>query len=209
MKMWKLTVIAWVVCVAAAAPAGAQTATQTTDPTESHWFASGYLGTNFGTEAADGPWNIGGTIGFLGAGIFGGEFAADFSPKFIEDSPFIGDTQINTWMGNAIVAVPIGGDTGMWQPFVSGGLGAMALRSDALQIGDEREDFVDEADETQLATNIGVGVMAFAGAWGFRSDLRFFNGLNSSDEDEIDPEDPGILDGVEFWRFNAGVAVRW
>lgn len=189
-------------------------------PIESHWLASGSLGSDFGIDAEDPSVNFAGTIGYLWRGIFGGEFQANFSPDFQLDealSPLLfgEEPTINSYMLNAIGAAPLMAG-GQFQPYVSGGIGWVTLHADALP-GD---DF--DQDDTQLGGNIGAGVMGFLGQLGVRADIRYFRVF----EDEFFgvPEgaiqraghgmphefiDTRILSELAFWRGNVGVALRW
>jgi hypothetical protein len=109
------------------------------------------------------------------------------------------DTQINNYMANLIAAVPIGAEA-QWQPFVSGGVGALTLRT-----GDEIEAAlgIGDAEETELGGNVGFGLMGFAGDWGFRGDVRYFSQMGEPETDTV------LLDDVDFWRTSVGLGFRW
>jgi hypothetical protein len=128
----------------------------------------------------------------------GAEFIAGFSPNFSLASD-VDDTMINSYMFNAIAAAPLGLDQ-RWQPFVSGGVGALTLRT-----GDDTEAAlgIGEVDETDLGGNVGFGIMAFGDQWGFRGEGRYFTQLGDPDTDSV------FLNDLNFWRANAGVAYRW
>jgi hypothetical protein len=98
------------------------------------------------------------------------------------------------------------GADGRFQPFVSGGIGAMQIRGDV-----ENGAGLVEIKDTQLGSNIGFGVMMFNNRWGLRTDLRYFSSLQNNDDDtEQDIIDPtGVLTDTDFWRYNMGVAYRW
>jgi len=212
-------VLAAALAIAVSTAAAAQTPPTQTTPepvaANSHWLASGFVGSDFGADADEAAVSFGGTIGYLWRGILGPEFQANWSPDFDLEgsrSALVLGTEpfISSYMVNAIGAVPLGLD-GQWQPYVSGGLGALALRSDALVTGGERNEF--EPDATRWGGNLGVGLMGFMGAVGFRGDVRYFRGF---EENEIDPDlEPGeivgrqILSDLAFWRANIGVAFRW
>ncbi len=65
----------------------------------------------------------------MGAGIFGFEVDFGYAPNFFEstegDADFdYGDSNVTTLMGNVILGIPIGGQTGLGiRPYVSGGVG--------------------------------------------------------------------------------------
>jgi hypothetical protein len=175
----------------------------------SHWTASGFVGSHFGDSVEGSQFDFGGSLGYMWRGAFGAEFLAGFSPDFQFANNVLGgaEPQVNTYMGNLMGAIPLGFDAA-WQPFVSGGLGAITMRSD-ITASVDGSDFEDAfgADDTQLGGNIGFGVMGFAGAWGVRGDVRYFRGFNNNDSDNTAGQ--SILSDLDFWRANIGVAVRW
>lgn len=143
----------------------------TQDP-ESRWIVSGFVGSNFGRNADPSSGDFGGSIGYLWKSRFGAEFDTGFTPSFQLQSNFFGlgiKPQINSYMANAIAAVPLGPDAS-WQPYVSGGAGAISLMS-----GNDGEaaNFLDP-NGTKFGGNIGGGVMGFAGSWGFKADVRYY-----------------------------------
>jgi len=199
-----------------------QTTTTTTDtdvigPAVSRWVASGFVGSNFGASSTGSAADFGGSIGYLWNNWVGGEFLAGFTPNFqVQNvSLFAGETpQVNSYMVNAIGAVPLGAD-GQWQPFISGGFGAVTMRSGALNT-DNGSAFsnVFSPDDTRAGGDIGGGVMAFAGAWGVRADVRYFRAFSSSSSITAATGTAGavssaVLPGLDFWRANIGVALRW
>ena len=183
------------------------------------WFASAHVGSDFGEQADGSSVDFGGALGYT-SGWFGAEFLAGFTPNFqLRNNIFFDEPQINTYMFNLMAGVPIGPDKN-WQPFVSGGLGALTLRSDALSGDDNefQENF--KADDTQLGANIGFGVMGFAGNVGVRADVRYFRGFSDDSVEDTLNLDPGtiddgnaiasgILSNLDFWRANIGLAFRW
>jgi hypothetical protein len=195
-----------------------QTTTTTSDEgpgIESHWLASGFVGSNFGRDSEDASVDFGGTIGYLWRGVLGGEFQANFSPDFqlegfrrallLNDEPWI-----NSYMFNAIAAVPIG--DGGWQPFVSGGVGALTLQSDVLS--GQEETLAIEPDDSRFGGNIGAGIMGMIGNAGVRGEVRFFRGFEEDfDADPVESQNEAIatqvLSNLQFWRANIGVAFRW
>jgi hypothetical protein len=181
------------------------------DAVPSHWMASGFVGSDFGEDVEGSNVEFGGSIGYLWRGAFGAEFLAGFSPDFqFSNNIFAGaEPQVNSYMANVVGAVPLGAD-GQWQPFVSGGLGAITLRSDAF--GDVDDNAIEDAfnpDDTQFGGNIGFGLMGYAGAWGVRADVRYFRGFEEGSSSDTNPVAQSILSNLDFWRANIGVAVRW
>jgi hypothetical protein len=232
MQLYRWVVLTALVAWPAAAVAQDTTTTTTTTapavqtadlddydgPTDSHWLASGFVGSNFGRDSSEANVDFGGTLGYLWNGVLGAEFQANLSPDFelegfrrallVNEQPWI-----NSYMINAMAAAPIGFDR-QWQPFISGGFGALSLRADALlsEDGDQNEI---RPDDTQAAGNIGGGIMGFMGNVGIRGEVRYFKGFDRADAD-VDPvESPAeaigsqILSDLQFWRANIGVAFRW
>jgi hypothetical protein len=166
----------------ATAPAIAEPLADVATPMGHQWIASGFVGASFGDGTEDTAANFGGSVGYLWNGWFGTEFAAGFTPSFQHrDGAFLADNaSVNTYMVNAVGALPMGID-GQWQPFVSAGLGAMTLRSDILgEAFDGGQGAANIAgDENSFAGNIGLGLMTFAGNWGFRGDVRYFRAFGT------------------------------
>jgi hypothetical protein len=153
-----------------------QTTTTTTslitqDP-ESHWMASGFVGSNFAMNADPASTEFGGSVGYLWKSRFGAEFDTGFTPNFELQNNFLGlgvTPMINSYMANAIGALPLGPDA-QWLPFISIGAGAISLRSDVTEpiSGD-----VFETNATRFGGNVGAGLMGFLGNWGFKADVRY------------------------------------
>jgi hypothetical protein len=77
----------------------------------------------------------GASIGWMGAGIIGWEADLGYTPEFFEgdddDPDFLntGDSNVTTLMGNVLVGIPVGGQTGGGvRPYVVGGAGLMKSR---------------------------------------------------------------------------------
>jgi len=192
----------------------------------SHWIASGFVGSDFGLQATGSSVDFGGSLGYLWNNWVGGEFLANFAPDFQLQSTapnaFLlngSNPAINTYMANAVGAIPIGANS-TWQPFVSGGFGAITLRSDLSSFSTGVVNPVASAfnsDETRFGGNIGVGVLAFIGDWGIRGDVRYFRAFSRDDTNTTTvsngtttaTSDLNILPGLDFWRANIGVAFRW
>lgn len=194
-----------------AASAGAQTVATT----DSHWLASAFAGASFGEEL-DGPGpNFGGTVGYLWKGVIGAEFHATLSPEMdLDDGStallFGEEPWLNSYMGNAIAAVPLGAE-GQWRPYVSGGVGILTLTSDSLETNNDSRHF--GTDDARFAGNAGAGLLAFVGRLGFRGDVRYFNGFGKPDVEANDSPaqviGKEILASLGFWRATGGVAVRF
>ena len=112
-----------------------------------------------------------------------------------------GDSNVTSIMGNVVVGVPIGGQTGGGiRPYASGGIGLLKTRVDG---GDLFDDF----NRNDLGINVGGGVQGyFTDTIGIRGDIRYFRSL---EDDEADGEfDLGLAD-FDFWRATVGVTFRF
>jgi Outer membrane protein beta-barrel domain len=221
---WSLAVLIPALAAAQTTTTGATTNTQGLgdgwlDRVESHWFGSGFVGSSFGQDAEEASLDFGGGLGYLWNGVVGAEFMANFSPEFelepARSALILGEQPwINTYMVNAIAAAPLGSE-GRFQPYVSGGVGAMNLRADAILDPDTGDASAFEPDDTRGGGNIGFGFMGYGERVGFRADVRYFRGFNS-DASDVDPDDTTpdflgrlILSELEFWRANIGLAFKW
>jgi hypothetical protein len=188
------------------------------DSSPGGWFASAHVGSDFGQSADNSSVDFGGALGYT-SGWFGAEFLAGFTPNFqIRNRLFADEPQVNSYMFNLMAGVPMGREKN-WQPFVSGGIGALTLRSDDLS-GDINNEFNENfaSDDTQFGGNVGFGIMGFASNVGVRADVRYFrafgdnaleNALNLNPATFDDSSPISILPGLDFWRANIGLAFRW
>src|SRR5215468_10380815 len=109
-------------------------ATNARQPNDSYWTASGFIGSNFGAGANSASVDFGGQIAYLYRGLIGAEFLGDFAPNFHINNALLADNpNVNSYMANVIGPVPIGSEATV-QPYVSGGLGGIQLRSDMFNI---------------------------------------------------------------------------
>ena len=175
--------------------------------------ASGSVETAFGDAVDDSNAGLGAALTYLHQQRLGAEVIVGALPDVgLEGgtpTPNVADVQ--SYMVNGVAALPLGAQ-GRWQPFVSGGVGAMAVQS---EVADELDGVPQPVDDTQLGGNIGVGLMAFADRWGFRTDLRYFTGLTDQALDtpefteDVRDNVNEFLNDLSFWRASAGVAYRW
>jgi hypothetical protein len=184
------------------------------DETDNVSVLSGFVGSNFGTTNETLDLDGGASLAFgvqtayLWRGIVGGEFIADFAPN-LGDLLFANEPDVNSYMFNVIGAAPLGG-ANSFQPYVSGGVGAVQMRGDLFDVlGNPFR-----SNETRFGGNIGAGVMAFAEHVGIRADIRYYRTTSRDDsvdvvDDVADTLDLSGLSGLRFWRGNVGVAVRW
>ena len=107
----------------------------TVGQTRSHWLASGFVGSNFGSANNDlvsvdrsRSFDWGGQVGYLWRGVLGGEFLANFTPSLgintigvLFDNP-----SVSSYMANAVAALPLGAQA-QFQPYISAGLGGIQM----------------------------------------------------------------------------------
>ena len=147
--------------------------------------------------------------------VIGAEFLADVAPTVKIGNTFLSESPgVNSYMANAIAAVPIGGD-GQYLPYVSGGFGGIQMHADVLTLLDTGETTTTSARQTKFGGNIGAGFIAFASRVGFRADVRYFRTSTTDQVSNVDVNAPAeqvtraMLAGLEFWRGSVGVAFRW
>jgi opacity protein-like surface antigen len=172
------------------------------------WVFTPYIGVNlarggdvFDVDSGKNSLNFGGSLGFMGAGVFGFEVDFGYSPDFFETSDSNAfDGNVTSLMGNIIIGIPIGGQTGGGvRPYVSGGVGLLKSKLDDV------DDFFD-VDQNSFGINAGGGVMVFfTDNVGIRGDMRYFRSLKDNDEDDVDLS----LGSFDFWRASAGVTFRF
>jgi hypothetical protein len=202
------------------------------------WMASGFIGTNFGGSRKSNvdlaqiedldtntstSVNFGGQVGYLARGVIGGEFLADFSPGLggFDNLLFKNPPNLNSYMFNLIAVAPFGA-ADSYDPYISGGIGAVTLSSTIFTVNPTLAPNLnalatDTVNGTRFGWNIGGGVMAWSEKnWGFRGDVRYY-ATNSHNADVFDLNNIGDgsaftdieLSGIRFWKANAGVAFRW
>jgi opacity protein-like surface antigen len=169
------------------------------------WLFTPNLGTTFGKDATNEHFTYGASIGWMGAGILGWEADLSYTPEFFEgddsDFDFTDTNNVVTWMGNVIVGIPIGGQTGGgFRPYVGAGLGVLQTN-----VGDDNDLFNVNNDE--FGFNLGFGAMGFmTDHIGFRGDIRYFRSFEDPDPDNEFDIAAGNFD---YWRGTAGLTFRW
>jgi len=223
---------------AANLPASQAAVVSTSSDNPRGWMASGFIGTNFGSSRSNSvdlsniedlrnnnstSANFGGQIGYLARGVIGGEFLADFSPGLgtFNNVLFEQNPNVNSYMFNLIAVAPFG-SAHSYDPYISGGVGLVTLRSTIFATDPTRTPNL-AALETVTANgrrfgwDLGGGVMAWSEKnWGFRGDVRYY-ATSSGNNDVLDLNDIGDgsvfsrieLSGISFWKANAGIAFRW
>lgn len=170
------------------------------------WLLSPYLGGVFGGDASGREHlSYGFSVGWMGAGVFGWEADFGYTPEFFEgdddDIDLIENSNVTTFMFNAILGVPAGGTRGGgFRPYFSGGIGLMQTSvSDAASLF--------KVDNSEFGINLGAGAMGFVSDHvGFRGDIRYFRQLSDPDEDN---EFDIAFGDFDYWRATAGITFRW
>jgi opacity protein-like surface antigen len=236
---------------APAAAAAAQTVPVAPLPerSQNEWMASFLFGTNFqaNTDRAnvdldildiDGDSDSQGAASFAFSGQIGYlwnyvgiEGLFDFTPSIDVTRLEFEDPSANSYMANLIVAIPTGRER-RFQPYLSGGLGAISMSASGQNIflaGTLTDVEFPSASQTKFGWNLGIGASAFgAGTFGLRGDVRYFKAGSSSNSDVFNSDDvledalDGVLDratadgltrellsGIAYWRANLGLALRW
>lgn len=170
------------------------------------WLFTPSLGTTFGADTnGNEHFTYGASIGWMGAGIMGWEADFSYTPEFFEgsdgDFDFTGDSNVVTAMANAIIGIPVGGQTGGgFRPYFAAGLGL-------LQREISSDDALFNVNNNEFGFNLGGGVMGFmTDHVGFRGDLRYTRSLEDPSEDN--EFDIGV-GNFDYWRGTAGVTFRW
>lgn len=173
------------------------------------------IGVTFGGTAEEQHLTYGVSAAWMGGGIFGFEADFHYTPEFFEpnddDIDFIDDSNVLSLMGNVILGIPIGGQSGGgFRPYGVAGLGLLKSRVTST-------DQLTDVDSSDFGFNLGVGAMGFfTDHVGIRGELRYFRSFQDleaaitdaveGDFDEISDNEPGSFD---FWRANVGVTFRW
>ena len=186
------------------------------------WMLTPFVGVTWGSGASfkDAIGNLddefdtrgiyGASLTWMGAGVFGAELDFAWAPNFFESSAAegfdYGDNNVTTLMGNLILGIPIGGQTGGGiRPYVTGGVGIIKSKID------DPQDLLGDVNSNDWGYNVGGGVKAFfTDKVGIRGDVRYFRQFNDVD---VDPDPGDVLDvsigKVRFWRGSLGVIIRF
>jgi opacity protein-like surface antigen len=182
------------------------------------WLFTPFVGWNWGgtanftevedfTDEFEQKAMFGASLSYMGAGIIGFEIDFGYSPNFFQNTAGtgnfeFGDSNLTTLMGNLVIGVPIGGQSGVgFRPYAVGGVGMIKSN-----IGFD-DDFFDEFNSTDFGINVGAGAMFFfSDKVGLRGDVRYFRSLQ--DVEPLDDFNIG-LSGFHFWRGTLGVTIRF
>jgi opacity protein-like surface antigen len=170
-------------------------------PASAQMFVTPYAGGQFAGAAEENNFNLGASIGFLGAGKYGVEADFNYAPNFFSSSDNINfdakDSNLATVMFNGIVTMP---PNRAVRPYGSGGVGWM--RS---QIDDVGGAFA--VKNNDFGFNVGGGLFAqFNEHVGWRTDVRYFRAVVDNEEDN--EFDVG-LGNFDFWRATAGLTFTF
>jgi len=195
-------------------------------------FATSFSSIQTATSAANIPVVVNTSDGGLTAGFqvgylrryLGGEFIGDFAPTFRMSSLLLAkNPTVNSWMFNAIGAVPLGSED-RFQPYGSIGIGGITMRSQTFADSAIPVITVDgtfataqntiNTTRTAFGWNVGGGFFAYVNQWGIRADARWYkaqtfstNNLNNGTVQSDFTQ--ALLSGLSYWRANLGVSFRW
>ncbi len=180
------------------------------------WLLTPFIGWNFGGAADldfddfddefENKANFGASLAWMGAGIVGFEIDFGYTPNFFENTTGsadfeFGDNNLTTLMGNVLIGVPVGGQSGPgFRPYAVGGIGILKSK-----VGDA-EDFFN-ISSTDWAIDVGGGAIFFINdKFGLRGDIRYFRLL-----EDVEPEDDFNigLANFRFWRGSIGATFRF
>jgi opacity protein-like surface antigen len=197
-------------------------------PARADWYLTPYIGAAFGgasnqfvfndlDDEFEQRMNFGGSFGWRSKGVFGLEVDYNVAPNFFQFTGgtndfdlFDFDSSVQTLMGNAVIAIPIGGSTGMgFHPYVTAGLGTIRtkLRSDS--------DVFDDINSNDTGFNVGGGAHFFLGThFGLRADVRYIRGFESLDDEDPIEDNPFFdqsiaTDVFNYTRGTVGLTFRW
>ena len=182
------------------------------------WYVTPFIGGNLGGNANFGGNNsfddeverrvdVGASLGWMGKGIAGFELDYGWSPNFFQNTSgsgnfVFGDSNVTTLMGNVVLGIPVGGQTGGGvRPYVTGGAGL--LRSNI-----SGSTFFNDLHTSDFGMNVGGGVHGyFNDRVGLRGDLRYFRLLQDNEPAANDLD--LALSSFNFWRASIGVTFRF
>jgi hypothetical protein len=145
---------------------------------------------------------LGGSAGWLGAGVLGFEGDFAYAPRFFERDNLSGnifDSDLVTFSGNVIASVPLAVTGYSLRPYAIGGIGLIHSSITYLELLDP-----ENVDDNSLGFNLGAGALGFlTPRTGVRFELRHF----STFERQADLAGE-VSARLSFWRFTVGVVIR-
>lgn len=153
---------------------------------------------NVSADINRGRAGFGVTAGAMGGGIIGGEVDFGYSPSFFGTDNDFGNNTVVTVMGNVIVGIPIGGQSGGGvRPYVSGGVGLIRSQVDNGTL------FKVSSSNNSFGWDFGGGVMGyFNDHFGLRGDIRY---MKTFDDNVFGVVNVGK---INFTRLSIGVVIR-
>lgn len=169
------------------------------------WLFTPNIGVGFGGDiASNDKLTYGASLGWMGAGILGLEADFAYTPQFFEnggDVDLFNKDNVTSLLGNIIIGVPIGGQSGGGvRPYVTGGVGWMKTHVESTG-----QFFTVNNDH--FGFDLGGGLFIFATDHvGIRGDLRYYGDF----QDFVSDNRIDITTGkLNFWRGTAGLTFRW
>jgi hypothetical protein len=180
----------------------------TAAPARAEWHLAPFLGVKFGGSStlvlndAAGARKLtyGGTVRWVGRGIFGVEGDVGFVQNYFEQekSSEVRASHAISGMGNVVVTAPLGWTRDSLRPYVSGGLGFIRVRMD-----DSANVF--SYRRTLGGYNVGGGVVGFLTPFtGVKWDVRYFKGWGPTGE--------GTSFGsarISYWRGTMSLVLKY
>lgn len=178
-------------------------------PARADWHLSPFAGVKFlgsttlvdlDTAADDKKLVFGGTITWIGHGLFGVEGDLAISPNYFEgdNSPLVRSSQVTTLMGNVVVTAPLGWTRESLRPYVSGGAGLIRASMDDV-------DSIFTFRRNLGGYNVGGGVVGFVTPFtGVKWDVRYFRAWGPTGE----ATSFGSA-RLNFWRATMGIVLRY
>jgi hypothetical protein len=162
---------------------------------------SPYVGGLFGGDLPNSKADYGFNAAFMNEGIFGAEIGFNYAPRFVPATFTTPAVTQSSLMGNLIIGIPIGGDSGASvRPYITGGAGLFRTAT-------KGSDLFDRIHSNDFAVNVGGGLMGFfSDHVGLRGDVRYFRTLRNEAAGSGLDFDFGDLD---FWRGSVGAAFRF
>lgn len=173
-------------------------------------YATVFTGVNFGGTAgqtlseaveAGNRLTFGGSIGWMGAGVFGIELDIAHTNNFYGDGGMIGSNSVTSIIPALVLGVPFGGQAGFGvRPYATAGFGWI---SRDLEVSD-----IDIfSDNNGFAYSLGGGVnIYFSDHFGIRGDYRYIHGVSLETAIlGIALEDPGL----DYSRATIGALFRF
>ena len=166
-----------------------------------------FIGVNFAgnsrsaiSDALDADrFDWGASLAYMGGGFLGIEADFAYSPDF-HGRTDLGGSSVTTLMGNLLIGIPFGGQTGFGiRPYALAGVGMIRSKFDAF--GD-----VLSLDNSKVGWDVGGGAMFFFGTHvGLRADVRYFRTFSAIDLFDVIEE----RSRLDFGRASTGLILRF